>query len=318
MTSVLSIVRISGLVVTVLVAGTVCSQDFPIKTIRIVTSTPGGGNDFSARLIAQNLASNVGQSVIVDNRAGIIGMETVAKARPDGYSMLLQSDTFWTLPFFQAVSYDPIKDFLPVSLTGRTTTILVVHPSVAAHSVKELIALAKSKPGELNYGNAALGSATHLAAEIFKSMAGVNLVSVLYKGSGGAIIDLLGGNLQVMFAVASSVTQHVKAGKLRGLAVSTAEPSAFAPGMPTIAASGLPGFQAASTQGLWVPAKTPDAIINRLNQEIIRAISKPDVKEKFFASGVEIVGSTPAQFAAHINADTAFVQKLMKGVQPVR
>ena len=318
MTSVLSIVRISGLVVTVLVAGTVCSQDFPIKTIRIVTSTPGGGNDFSARLIAQNLASNVGQSVIVDNRAGIIGMETVAKARPDGYSMLLQSDTFWTLPFFQAVSYDPIKDFLPVSLTGRTPTILVVHPSVAAHSVKELIALAKSKPGELNYGNAALGSATHLAAEIFKSMAGVNLVSVLYKGSGGAIIDLLGGNLQVMFAVASSVTQHVKAGKLRGLAVSTAEPSAFAPVMPTIAASGLPGFQAASTQGLWVPAKTPDAIINRLNQEIIRAISKPDVKEKFFASGVEIVGSTPAQFAAHINADTAFVQKLMKGVQPVR
>jgi tripartite-type tricarboxylate transporter receptor subunit TctC len=318
MTSVLSIVRISGLVVTVLVAGTVCSQDFPIKTIRIVTSTPGGGNDFSARLIAQNLAGNVGQSVIVDNRAGIIGMETVAKARPDGYSMLLQSDTFWTLPFFQAVSYDPIKDFLPVSLTGRTPTILVVHPSVAAHSVKELIALAKSKPGELNYGNAALGSATHLAAEIFKSMAGVNLVSVLYKGSGGAIIDLLGGNLQVMFAVASSVTQHVKAGKLRGLAVSTAEPSAFAPGMPTIAASGLPGFQAASTQGLWVPAKTPEAIINRLNQEIIRAISKPDVKEKFFASGVEIVGSTPAQFAAHINADTAFVQKLMKGVQPAR
>ena len=298
--------------IMVLSMNTTCGQEYPNRPIRFVTSTPGGGNDYSARLIAQAITGSLGQQVIVENRAGIITIETVAKALPDGHTILFQSDPFWTLPFFQAVSYDAVKDFSPISLTGRTPAILVVNPSVAATSVKELIALAKAKPGELNYGNAALGSATHLGAELFKSMAGVNMVSIRYKGSGGAITDLIGGQVQVMFAVASSVTQHVKSGRLRALAVTTAEPSALAPGLPTVAASGLPGFQAASTQGLWVPAKTPAAIIARLNQEIVRAINRPDVKGKFFAAGVETVGTTPEQFAAYIVNDRANVEKLVK------
>src|SRR3972149_133913 len=177
------------------------AQEYPARPIRIVTSMPGGGNDYSARLIAQAITGSLGQQVIIENRAVIITIETVAKALPDGHTILFQSDPFWTLPFFQAVSYDAVKDFSPISLTGRTPAILVVNPSVAATSVKELIAWAKATPGELNYAIPKLGSVVHLAAELFKSMAGVNMMSIRYKGSGQAITDLIGGQVQVMFAV---------------------------------------------------------------------------------------------------------------------
>ncbi|MBI4191064.1 MAG: tripartite tricarboxylate transporter substrate binding protein [Betaproteobacteria bacterium] len=295
--------------------GTAAAQNYPDKSIRVVTSQAGGGNDYSARLIALSISGSLGQSLIIDNRgggSGVIAMDIVAKAPADGYTLLFQSNGLWTLPFIQSVPYDIVKDFAPITLSGSTPTILVVHPLVPVKSVRELIALAKSKPGELNYGSASTGSATHLAAELFKSMAGVNIVRVAYKGSGPAITDLIGGQVQLMFAVASSVTQQIKAGRLRALAITTAQPSALAPDLPTVASSGLPGFESASTQGWWAPARTPAAIVARLNQEIVRAINRPDVKQKFFSAGVEVVGSTPEQFAAYIKADMAVVGKLVK------
>jgi tripartite-type tricarboxylate transporter receptor subunit TctC len=296
-------------------SGPAQSQSFPNKPIRIVTSEAGGGNDYSARLIAIALAGNVGQSVIVDNRgggSGVIAVDIVSKAPPDGYTILFQSNGLWTLPFIQPVPYDIVKDLAPLTLSGSTPTLLVVHPSVPVKSVKDMISLAKSKNSELNCGTAATGSATHLALELFKSMAGVNITRVAYKGSGPAVIDLIGGQVQLMFAVVSSVTQQVKAGRLRAIAITTAQPSALAPDLPTVAASGLPGFESASTQGLWAPAKTPATLITRLNQELVRVINRADVKEKFFAAGVDVVGSTPQRFAAYIKSDMAVVGKLVK------
>lgn len=295
-------------------AGPVSGEPYPNRPIRIVTSDAGGGSDIVVRIIAQAVSGPLGQQVVVDNRGGgVIAGEIVSKAAPDGYTLIYYGSTLWLLPLMRKnVPYDTVKDFSPITLAVTSPNVLVVHPSVTAKSVKELITLAKTRPGELNYASAATGTIPHLAAELFKSMAGVDLVRIVYKGTGAALNDLLGGQVQVMFATAVSAAPHVKSGRLRALAMTSAQPSAAFPELPTIAASGLPGYEAVQVSGLFARAKTPTAIIKRLNEEIVRVLYKADVKEKLFNTGVEVVGSSPEQFAAKIKSEMARMGKVIK------
>jgi tripartite-type tricarboxylate transporter receptor subunit TctC len=237
---------------------TASAQNYPNKPIRLVTAEAGGGADFLARLIAQGLAAGFGQQVIVDNRgaaSGVVAADTVAKAPPDGYTLLAIGSVLWLTPFLQdSVGYDPVKDFAPVSITARSVNILVVHPSIAATSVKELLAFARSKPGQLNCASGATGSSNHLAAELFRSMSGVDFVRIPYKGSGPALNDLLGGQVQMMFPTSAAGLPHVKSGRLRALAVTSLKPSTLAPGLPTVAESGVPGYESVVMYALLAPA----------------------------------------------------------------
>jgi tripartite-type tricarboxylate transporter receptor subunit TctC len=293
-------------------ANIVFSQGFPNKPIRIVTSSAGGGGDIAARLIGQRLSAIWGQQVIVDNRGGVLPGQIVAAASPDGYNLLLFSGALWIGPLLQKTPYDAVRDFSPITITDRTPCIIVVHPSVAAGSVKELIALAKAKPGGLSYGSGTPGAVTHVAGELFKSMAGVNLLHVPYKNAPPAIIDLVGGQTQVMFATSSSVSSHVKSGKLRGLAVTTAAPSELVPGLPTVAASGLPGYEAASINAVFGPARMSAKLVDQINREIVRVLSQSELKEKLFSMGVETVGSSPAQLAALVKSEMVTLGKIFK------
>ena len=296
-------------------AGAAGGQSYPTKPIRMVAAEAGGGGDFAARLIAHELSARFGQQVIVDNRgaaAGLIAGQTVARAPSDGYTLLFYSGLIWTLPLLKEVPYDPAKELAPVTLALTTANILVASPSVAAKSVQELIALARAKPGALNYASSGSGGTPHLAAELFKSMAGVNIVHVPYKGQAAALNDLLSGLVQVMFPNAASVAPHVKSGRLRALAITTLKPSAHYPGLPTVAASGLPGYESVVMFGMWVPAQVPAPLITRLNRETVAVVNKADVKEKFFNVGVDTVGTTPEQFTAMIKADIIKMDKLIK------
>jgi tripartite-type tricarboxylate transporter receptor subunit TctC len=226
-----------------LAAGVVSGQDYPNKPVRIVTATPGGGGDFAARLIAQAISGPLGQPVIVDNRTTILAAEAVAKASPDGYTLVVQGNTIWITPLLLKTSYDMVRDFSAISLLLRETSILAVHPSLPAKSVKQLIALAKARPGELNYAASNIGAASHLAAELFKSMAGVNIVHIPFKGTSSAIAAVIGGEVQLTISTIAAVIPQVKPGKLRALAVTSAQPSVLAPGLPRamIAAGVLAG-----------------------------------------------------------------------------
>ncbi len=299
------------------VAVDAASRDtYPDKPIRIITSEPGGGVDFAARLMAPALTGTLGQQVIVENRGGAggaIAADRVARASPDGYTLLLYGSPIWLAPFLRdKVTYDPVKDFAPITLTTRSPTVLVVNPSVAAHSVKELVALAKAKPGAINIAVGGSGTASHLATELFKATAGVNMVVVPYKGSGPVITALLGGEVLMTFSNAAAIAPHVKSGKLRALAVTSAQPSPLVPDLPTVAASGLPGYESTSIYGVLAPAKTPTPIIMRLNLELVRFLMQPDVKQKFLNSGVETVGNTPREFAAAIKSDMNKLGKIIK------
>ena len=306
-------VVLSSVGLMVVSTGVVSGQDYPNRPIRIVTQAAGGGSDFTARIIAQGISGPLGQPVVVDNRSGTsIGPEIVAKSPPDGHTLLLQGASVWIGPLLRKVPFDPVRDFSPITETSKEVSILVVHPSVAANSVKELIALAKAKPGVLNYGSSGAGGTSHLVMELFKSMAGVNIVHVPYKATGPAVVDLLSGQVQVMINSAPALLPHIKSGKLRGLAVSSLEPSALVPGLPTISASGVPGYDAVGITGIWAPANTPGAIINRLHQEIVRVLTRPEVKEQFLSDGGEIVANTPAQFAAIIKSNIAQMSKVIK------
>jgi tripartite-type tricarboxylate transporter receptor subunit TctC len=296
----------------VLGAGVASGQTYPNKPIRIVTTGTGGGNDFIARLIAQGITGPLGQQVIVDNRAGIIAAETVAKALPDGYTLLVIGSSLWIEPLMRAnVAWDPVRDFLPITLAERSPNVLVVHPSVAAKSVKELIVLAKARPGELNYASNAIGGSSHLAGELLKAMAGINIVHVPYKGTAQTFNDLLASQVQIMITSLAAVTPHVKSGRLRALAVTTAQPSALAPDLPTVAAT-VPGYEAAGMTTVFAPAKMPATIIDRLNQEIVLLLNRADVKEKLFNIGAEAIGSSPQDFAAAIKSDMARLGKVIK------
>ena len=294
------------------VTGTASS--YPDRPIRIVTAEAGGGNDFAARQIAQGLAATVGQPVIVENRSFIQAVEIAARAQPNGYTLFYYGSTFWMAPLLGKVSYDPQKDFSPIVLTANSSNVLAVHPSVQARTVKELIALAKAKPGELNYASGPTGNANHLAAELFNYMAGVNIVRVAYKGTPQAVNDVIAGHVQITFNNAAGSVPHVKSGRLRGLAVTGVERSALLPDLPTVAASGLPGYESGTISGMWTPAGTPAPVVDRLYRETVRILARPDVKERFFNTGIEATGKPPADLAVAMKTDMARMEKLIKAL----
>jgi len=292
------------------------AADWPTKPIRLLVGfAPGGGTDTTARAISQKLTASLGQQVVVDNRPGVSGniaAEITANAPPDGYTVLLSTIAALAInpSLLKRMPFDPIKDLAPVTRAADSTNFLVVHPSVPAKSVKDLIALAKSKP--LNCGSSGVGGAGHLALELFNLQAGTKIVHVPYKGGGPAIIDLLAGNINLIFATGASSINHVKAGKIRALGVTTAKRSALAPELPTIAEAGLPGFEANNWNGIVVPAKTPRTIINRLNKEFTAALSLPDIKEFLFTQGLDAAPGTPEAFGAYIKSETAKWAKVIK------
>jgi tripartite-type tricarboxylate transporter receptor subunit TctC len=288
------------------------SQNYPNKPVRIVTSPPGGGGDFLARLVAHGISGPLGQNVIVDNRqVNLIG-ELVAKSPPDGYTLLLLSAILWYTPLITDTAYDPVRDLAPITLLAKQTNILVVHPSLPVKSVQELIALAKSKPGVLNYGTSGIGAEPYISGELFKYRTGLNIVSITYKAAGPAVTALLGNEVQMGFLSAASASQHLKSGALRPLAITSPQPSPSFPNLPTLSDSGLPGFDVENEIAMFAPAKTPSAIIRRLNGEIVHAINTPEIQPVLLNSGLEVVGSTPEEFAQQMKQDMAAVSKLIK------
>ena len=301
------------------------SQSYPVKTVRIVVPfAPAGSTDITARIIAQKLSDAWRQQVIVDNRAGAggnIGAELVAKAAPDGYSLLLATTGVMAINhrLYRTLPYDAIRDFAPVTQIGGLPLILIVHPSLPARSVKELIAIAKAKPGQLSYASSGVGGATHMTAEVFRMLAGVDIVHIPYKGSGQAMVDLIGGQVGMAFDQITSSLPHVESGKLRALAVTSARRFASVPNLPTMAEAGVPGYEAVSWNGIAAPAGTPKDIVVRIQGEIARVLQLPDIKERFFKDGIEPVGSTPEQFAAHIRSERAKWEKVVEraGIKPM-
>jgi tripartite-type tricarboxylate transporter receptor subunit TctC len=289
-------------------------QAYPTKPIRLLTAEVGGGSDFSARLLSQRLTESLGQQIVVDNRTGgvIIG-DIASKAQPDGYTLMLYSSALWLMPFMRSHVPYRMEQFVPVIYISASPLILVVHPSVAAKSTEELIALAKAKPGDLNYASGPLGASPHLAGELFKYMTGTNIVHIPFKGVGLALNDVIAGRVHIMFTSVGGAVPQIKAGRLRALAVTTAQPSPLLPQLPTVAsAAGLAGFESVSTNGLFTPAKTPPAVIARLNRDINAALQRPDLRDKFMAVGMELVGGTPAHFAEVIRVDTERMSKVIK------
>jgi tripartite-type tricarboxylate transporter receptor subunit TctC len=287
-------------------AGHAAEGGYPNKRIRaIVTTPPGGGVDMVARLVSKELTAAWGQPVVVDNRGGangVIGVELAAQAPADGYTLLFIGNNFWAIPMLKsAVPYDPVKDFTPVTLAVRAPNILVVTPSLPAKSVQELVALAKAQPGKLNYAAGSAGSTIHLAAELFKAMAGVDVVYIPYKGAGPAMAEVMAGNAQMMFGL--SVLNHVRAERLRALGIATAKPSELAPNLPTIASAGLPGFESAAIYSVMVKSGTAPDIVSRLNRAIVSALTKPEVKALLFADATEVVASSPQMLAETVASE---------------
>ena len=290
-------------------------QTFPTKPMRVISSEPGGGADLVARVVAQGLSATLGQQAVVDNRGGsvVIQAENLTKAPPDGHTVLVTGNTIWLFPLLQAKSpYDAATDLLPVTMTTFSPAVLAVHPSLPAKSLRELIDLAKSRPGELNYASGALGSTTHLSSELLKSMSRIDIARIPYKGAGPALNALVAGQVHSMFITASSVMPHVKSGRLRALAVASAEATALAPGLPTMAAAGLPGYESVTMHAVFAPAKTPRALVTRLNQEIVQYINRSDVKEKLFSSGLDLIGATPERAAQIIQSEVTRMGKVIK------
>ena len=293
------------------VAGLACAQNFPVRYVRLVTTEPGSGNDLASRLIAPGMAAGLGQQVIVDNR-GVLAAEIVAKSSPDGYTIVLYGSPLWLSPLMREAPYDPIRDFAAITLATNSPNVLVIHPSLPVNSVQELISLARSRPGELNYASGSTGASSHLAGELFKSMAKVDIVRIPYKGLGPGLTALMSGQVQLMFANAGAVTPHVASKRLRPLAVTSSKPSELAPGLPTLAAAGLPGYESTSIAGVLAPAKTPPAIVARLHQAIAQSLSRPEVREKLFQAGIEPLGSTPEEFSATMKSEMTRIGRLVK------
>ena len=293
------------------------TASYPTKSIRIIVpQSAGGSTDLAARIVTQRLSDALGQPIVIDNRPGagsLNGTETVAKAAPDGYTLLAVAASFTINPsLHENLPFDPVRDFSPIARFAALPHILVVHPSLPVKSVKELIALAKSKPGELNYASSGVATSTHLATELFKYMTGTNMVQVPFMGGAPGMVGLLSGQVQLYFATISTALPHVKSGKVRALAVTTARRSVVAPEYPTVAEAGVPGYEHASWVGLLAPAKTPQAIIARLNREAARVLNVPDVKTIYLRDGLETVGDSPQEFAAVIRTEVAKWRKVVK------
>jgi tripartite-type tricarboxylate transporter receptor subunit TctC len=303
---------------TAALAGATAAQaaDYPTKPIRMLVGfAPGGGTDTTARPIAAKLGDALGQQVIVDNRpgaAGNIAAEITANAAPDGYTILMATIASLAInpSLYSKLPFDPEKDLAPVIQAVDSTNILSLHPSVAANSVKELIALAKQKP--LNYGSSGVGGTGHLAGELFNVMAGTKMSHVPYKGGGPAMVDLVGGNIQLVFATAASAVPQIKAGKIKGIAVTTAKRSGLMPELPTISEAGLKGYEANNWYGIVVPAKTPKPIVARLNAEVAKILNMPDIKQFLFNMGLDVAPGTPETFGAYIRSERAKWAKVVK------
>ncbi len=286
-------------------------QAYPNKPLRlIVPFPPGGGNDILARSVGQRLSETIGQQIIVDNRGGaggMIGAELAARAAPDGYTLFLASigNLAFTPALHARLPYDPIKDFAPVTLLATSAFIMVVNPSVPAKSVKDLIALAKAKPGQLNYASAGQGSSLHMTGEIFKLFTGTDLVHIAYKGSAPALTDLISGQVQIMFGTMPATLPQVKTGKLRALGVSGAKRSAAVPDVPTIAEAGVPGFEVLNWYGIVAPSKTPGAIVQKLNRDLLATLKSPAMIDSLNTQGLEAAGGTPEEFGAFIKSEIA-------------
>src|SRR5688572_18634979 len=285
------------------------AQAYPQKPIRLVVGVPAGGTtDVVARLVGQKLGEQLAQQVVIENRGGAggnIGAELVAKAPPDGYTLFLATIGTMTInpSLYSKMPFDTLRDFAAISQLTSMPQLLVVHPSVPVKSVKELIAYAKARPGQLNFASGGAGTAIHLAGELFKTMAGVEMVHIAYKGSAPAMTDLISGQVTVMFDQILTALPHVKSGRLRALAVTTEKRSPAAPQIPTIAEAALPGYAVTTWHGLLAPAGTPREIVNRLSSETARALQSPDIRDRFAAQGVDPISSTPEQFAAMMKSE---------------
>ena len=297
---------------------------YPVKSIRmIVPSAPGSGPDIVARAIGQKLTAALGQSIVVDDKpgaGGIIGSEAAAKSAPDGYTLIMSNAGTHAVnaSLYAKLPYDPVKDFAPVTLVAIAPNILIVHPTLPVHSARELIALAKSKPGELTFGSGGNGSTAHLSGEMFRTMAGINIVHVPFKGSPAAVIGVISGQIAMAFPNIPPALPHVRSGKLKALAVTTAKRSVAVPDLPTVAESGLPGYEATAWFGVLAPAATPPQIIGTLNAAIVRIVHTRDMQERLMAEGTEAVGNTPEQFTQIIKSDIAKWAKVVKasGARP--
>ena len=303
--------------VALIQAGAATAQAYPTKPLRlIVPQSAGGSTDQVARPLAQQMGAALGQSVIVDNRPGagsVIGTDVVAKAAPDGYTLLAVAASFSMSPsLYKNLPFDPVRDFAPISLLSSLPNILVVHPSLPVKSVKELIAFAKARPGQLNFGSSGMATGTHMSMELLKHMTGITMVHVPYKGGAPSVTALISGEVQVTFATISTALPHVKSGRLRALAVSTARRSPAAPEVPTIAESGVPGYDYASWIGLLAPAKTPTTIVARLNAEAVKALQTSEIKAILAVEGSEPVGNSPGQFAAALKTEVARWAQVVK------
>ena len=307
-----------ALLAVLLALASASSVAFPDKPVRFVIGfTPGGPSDILARAVGQKLAERWGQQVVIENRPGAGGnlaAEVVAKSAPDGYTWLLGNNSILATnqSLYKKLPYDPVKDFAPVALVAVQPNILVVHPSLSASSVSELVALAKQNPGKLNYASSGAGAAAHLAGELFKTMAGVDIVHVPYKGAQPALTDLIAGQVQLMFATSASVIPYVKAGRLRALAVTTAQRSPSVPELPTVSEAGLSGFEATTWHGVVVPAATPAPLVQRLNQDLNSVLGEKDLRERLTGLGAEVLTGTPRDFADYIAREIPKWTKVVK------
>lgn len=309
-----------GALLTAALLGTAHAQapGYPSRPSRIIVGfVAGGPSDLVARMVAQGLTERMGQPFVVENRpgaTGTIGAELVAKAPPDGYSLYLASQTTHAVApaLLPRVGYDPLRDFATVVRVAHNPLLMVVHPSMPVKSFKELVALARSRPGQINYATGGIGSSPHMSMELIKSITKINIVPVHYKGDGAAIIDLLGGHMQLFNASIGTLLPHARSGKLRGLAVTSQQRSAMAPEFPTLAESGLPGFEVLTWFGILAPAGTPREIVNRLNGEILQVVARPAVKEQLLKTGFEIVPNTPEEYAAFFKAEHARWGKIVR------
>jgi tripartite-type tricarboxylate transporter receptor subunit TctC len=298
-------------------AATVSAQEkYPVRAVRIIVAfAPGGGSDITARAISARLSPRLGQQFVVDNRPGAggnVGMELAAKAQPDGYTLLVVSSSYAANAVLHKTSYDPINGFEPITLISQQPLLIVAHPAVPAATLKEFIALAKAKPGALSYSSSGSGGIQHLATELFKSMARVDMLHVPYKGTGPSVNDLIAGQVQVTFATIIATLPHVRSGRLKGLAVTSAKRAEAAPDIPTVEESGVPGYVYVGWYCMLAPAKTPRHIVKLLNAETVAALQTPEVKERVAADGGMVVASTPEELGAHIRQQIARLSKLVK------
>ena len=303
-------------------AGGASAQPFPTKPIRIIVPFPAGGTtDVFARMISQKLSENLKQQVLVDNRAGasgMIGTEMVVKAPSDGYTLMITATHHAINPsLYKKLPYDTLKDLVAITLVATSPNVLVAHPTFPPNTIQELIALARAKPGQLNFASTGIGGANHLSGELFKSMAGIDIVHIPYKGAAPAMNDLLAGHVSLMFDTIGIELPYVKAGKLKALAVTTAKRTTIAPDIPTIAESGLPGYEAVSWFGMYGPAGMPKEILTRINTEVAKVLHSPDIQKRFIDYGAEAIVNSPEQFAVYLKSEMAKWAKVVKdcGVQ---